>query len=213
MDTGDSKLTAFIDNKYIPMDSKIKLAVAIVVLLIPIVLFFFVFYQPSSADISRLKAESKKKRDEISRLKTTENNLDLFREQTAAEKEKFELAVTKLPSQKEIPQLLKDISALGRNAGLEFLTFAPRPHTERNFYDEIPVDIDVRGPYHAMGYFFDQVSKLDRIVSVKSVRMTKPTKVQGEILLESKCQLLTYRFTNKKLETAADKKKKKKKKK
>ncbi|THB77877.1 MAG: pilus assembly protein PilO, partial [Desulfobulbaceae bacterium] len=133
MDTGDSKLTAFIDNKYIPMDSKIKLAVAIVVLLIPIVLFFFVFYQPSSADISRLKAESKKKRDEISRLKTTENNLDLFREQTAAEKEKFELAVTKLPSQKEIPQLLKDISALGRNAGLEFLTFAPRPHTERNF--------------------------------------------------------------------------------
>ncbi|THB74809.1 MAG: pilus assembly protein PilO, partial [Desulfobulbaceae bacterium] len=116
--------------------------------------------------------------------------------------------VTKLPSQKEIPQLLKDISALGRNAGLEFLTFAPRPHTERNFYDEIPVDIDVSGPYHAMGYFFDQVSKLDRIVSVKSVRMTKPKKVQGEILLESKCQLLTYRFTNKKLETAADKKKK-----
>lgn len=204
MDIGDSTFSAFIDNKYLPLDTKIKMAIAVAIVLIPVVVFFFFFYKPSSADTARLKAEINKKEEEISRLKTTENNLDLFREQTAQEREKFEVAVTKLPSQKEIPQLLKDISALGRNAGLDFLTFAPRPHTERNFYDEIPVDITVRGPYHAMGYFFDQVSKLDRIVSVKSARMTKPQKVQDEMLLESSCQLLTYRFTNRQLETAAN---------
>jgi type IV pilus assembly protein PilO len=39
--------------------------------------------------------------------------------------------------------------------------------------------------------------------------MTKPLKSQGEMLLSSNCQLMTYRFTNKPLPTD-DKKKKKK---
>jgi len=101
-----------------------------------------------------------------------------------------------LPKEKEIPKLLKDISALGRNAGLDFLTFKPLADIPKDFYAEIPVTINVRGPYHNMGYFFDQVSKLERIVSVTNVKMSSPKKEGGEMLLNSDCQLVTYRFTN-----------------
>ena len=101
-----------------------------------------------------------------------------------------------LPKDKEIPKLLKDISALGRNAGLDFLTFKPLADIPKDFYAEIPVTINVRGPYHNMGYFFDQVSKLARIVSVTNVKMSSPKKEGGEMLLNSDCQLVTYRFTN-----------------
>ena len=47
-----------------------------------------------------------------------------------------------------------------------------------------------------MGFFFDQVSKLARIVSVTNVKMSSPKKEGGEMLLNSDCQLVTYRFTN-----------------
>jgi type IV pilus assembly protein PilO len=47
-----------------------------------------------------------------------------------------------------------------------------------------------------MGYFLDQVSKLDRIVTVDNIRMGSPAKEGGEVLLNSSCRLLTYRFTN-----------------
>jgi type IV pilus assembly protein PilO len=47
-----------------------------------------------------------------------------------------------------------------------------------------------------MGFFFDQVSKLERIVSVSNVKMSAPKKEGGEMLLNSDCILVTYRFTN-----------------
>ena len=89
-----------------------------------------------------------------------------------------------LPKESEIPKLLTDISALGRNAGLDFLTFKPLADIPKDFYAEIPVTINVRGPYHNMGYFFDQVSKLARIVSVSNVKMSSPKKEGGEMLLK-----------------------------
>ncbi len=207
MKKSNSKFAGFIDEKYIPMSPKVKGAILVLLILAPVALFFFLFYQPNSDKITTLKATRATLQQEIADLKQKERNKPKLLAEVAKVEEEFLEAAKLLPKDKEIPKLLKDISALGRNAGLDFLTFVPRPVTPKDFYDEIPVDINIRGPYHSMGFFFDQVSKLDRIVSVTNTNMTKPTKAQGEILLSSNCQLMTYRFTNKPLPTD-DKKKK-----
>ena len=49
----------------------------------------------------------------------------------------------------------------------DFNSFTPGGETPQEFYAEIPISIQVRGPYHNVGYFLDQVSKLERIVTVK----------------------------------------------
>ncbi len=209
MKKSNSKFAAFIDEKYIPMGKNVKIALLALFILVPIALFYFLFYQPNSDKIAGLAKNRDQLHQEIQDLKQKERDKPRLLAEVAKVEEEFEEAAKMLPKDQEIPKLLKDISALGRNAGLDFLTFVPRPVTPRDFYDEIPVDIDIRGPYHSMGFFFDQVSKLDRIVSVTNTNMTSPQKVQGEMLLSSNCQLMTYRFTNKPLPTD-DKKKKKK---
>ena len=207
MKKGNSKLAAFIDEKYVPMDKKVKVAILILLLLAPVALFFFLFYQPNTDKITSLEAQRTKLQKEIQNLKQKERDKPRLLAEVAKVEEEFAEAAKMLPKEKEIPQLLKDISALGRNAGLDFLTFVPRGVTPKDFYDEIPVDINIRGPYHSMGFFFDQVSKLDRIVSVNNTNMKSPQKVQGEMLLSSNCQLMTYRFTNKPLPKDDGKKK------
>ncbi len=209
MKKSNSKFSAFIDEKYIPMGKNVKIGLLALLVLAPIALFFFLFYQPNSDKIAGLAKNRDQLQREIQDLKQKERDKPMLVAQVAKVEEEFEEAAKMLPKDQEIPKLLKDISALGRNAGLDFLTFVPRPVTPRDFYDEIPVDIDIRGPYHSMGFFFDQVSKLDRIVSVTNTNMTSPEKVQGEMLLSSNCQLMTYRFTNKPLPTDDTKKKKK----
>lgn len=211
MKKSNSKFAVFIDEKFIPMNKKVKGAILLLLILAPVALFFFLLYQPNSDKITNLKTQRSTLQKEIQDLKQKERNKPKLLAQVAEVEEEFNTAAQMLPKEKEIPRLLKDISALGRNAGLDFLTFVPRPVTPKDFYDEIPVDINIRGPYHSMGFFFDQVSKLDRIVSVNSVNMTSPQKEQGEMLLSSNCQLMTYRFTNKPLPKEDDKKKKKKK--
>ena len=127
-----------------------------------------------------------------------------------ATKTLFDETAALLPKEKEIPSLLTNISALGRGSGLDFLTFKPGADVPKDFYSEIPVDIKVRGPYHNMGIFLDQVSKLDRIVTVSNITMGGPKKEGAEMLLNSSCRLVTYRFTNKKVSKPVDKKKRRK---
>ena len=206
----DTKFAAFLDKKYIPLDKKIKLGIGVLLVIAPVALFYFVYYQGTTTKISTKQNEKAQLVREIQSLRKKERNKPILLEQVAQVEAEFDQAALMLPKTQEIPQLLKDISALGRNAGLDFLSFAPKPEVPKDYFNEIPVSISIRGPYHSVGFFFDQVTNLDRIVSVSNVIKSNPEEVQGEILLKSNCQLVTYRFTNVKLENPADKKKKKK---
>ncbi len=203
----------FIDEKYIPLDKKLKITIAVVLFLLPVVLFYFALFQPQVKESNRLTKEKETIIKKLKAAKITAANEGKLKEELEAMKQLFEETATLLPKEKEIPSLLTNISALGRGSGLDFLTFKPIAEIPKDFYSEIPIEIKVRGPYHNMGSFLDQVSKLDRIVTVANINMGGPKKDAGEMLLESSFRLVTYQFTNKKLADPNDKKKKKKKKK
>ncbi len=196
MKTSNTAFTNFINEKYIPLAPRLKVAIVAVILLLPVVLFYFLYFQPKSEKITSLDNQTVQLKRQVQEAKSKAANKEQFEQELAEAKEKFEEMAVLLPKDKEIPKLLKDISALGRNAGLDFLTFKPLSDVPKDFYAELPVSINVRGPYHNLGFFFDQVSKLERIVSVTNIKMTSPKKEGGEMLLKSDCKLVTYRFTN-----------------
>lgn len=191
-----SKIDAFIAEKYIPLDNKIKLLIGAAVVVLPIILFYFISFAPTSDKIQSLTNRKQSLIADISRAKKAAGELGTIKLAMAETKELFKTTATLLPKRKEIPALLRNISDLGKNAGLDFLFFKPGPEKAKDFYAEIPVDISINGPYHNMGFFLDQVSKLGRIVTVDNIKMGSPHKEGGEMLLKSTCRLTTYRFTN-----------------
>ena len=191
--------TTFLDEKFMPLKPKAKVIIMIFLILLPTVLFYYFLYQPNTKKIKNLENRITTLQTQIQNVKRKAADLAKFEKELEEAERTFEATATLLPDEKEIPQLLKDISSLGRAAGLDFLTFRPLADIPKDFYAEIPVTIDVRGPYHNMGFFFDQVSKLKRIVTVSNVRMGSPKKEGGEMLLKSSCRLVTYRFTNRPL--------------
>ncbi len=197
----------FIDNKYIPLDKKLKIAIAIVLFLLPIVLFYFIWFQPQKVKSAQLVQQKNTLTNELRKAKAKAANRGKLKAELEATETLFEETAKLLPKEKEIPSLLTNISALGRGSGLDFLTFKPGADVPKDFYSEIPVDIKVRGPYHNMGVFLDQISKLDRIVTVSNITMGGPKKEGAEMLLNSSCRLVTYRFTNVKINPPADNKK------
>jgi type IV pilus assembly protein PilO len=206
MKKGNSAFTTFLDGKFIPLAPRFKIGIAVVIVLLPLVVFFFAYYQPKSEEIVSLSNKKSTMEKELREVKAKAADLAKFQKEVDEAQLLFEEASVLLPREKEIPKLLKDISSLGRSAGLDFLTFKPLADIPKDFYAEIPVAINVRGPYHNMGFFFDQVSKLERIVSVTNVKMSSPKKEGGEMLLTSDCKLVTYRFTNVALPKPDDKK-------
>jgi type IV pilus assembly protein PilO len=90
---------------------------------------------------------------------------------------------------------LSGISEAGKDAGLEFVLFEPKNEKRKEFYAEIPVDIDVTGNYHQVATFFDKVANLPRIVNIRNIKMV-PTKgnLGGGKALKTTCQAVTYKF-------------------
>ncbi len=206
-----AKFDTFLTKKYIPLERKVKILLAVVLLLLPVVLFYFLFFQPKQDKITKLQQQKAKLTTEVKKAKIAARNLKKYQDEVAEAQKRFAETAVVLPKRKEIPNLLRNISDLGKGAGLDFLSFKPGSEIPKDFYAEIPVDISIRGPYHNMGYFLDQVSKLDRIVTVNNIKMGSPKKEGGEMLLNSNCRLVTYRFTNTQVSTNDKKKKKGKK--
>ena len=189
------QINKFIDAKYVPLDNKIKAVIFIVAGLVPIALFYFFLYSPNVKKIDGLNKQKATLVAEVAKAKKAESELIKIKAEIAKTEELFKNTAIVLPKTKEIPVLLRNISDLGKRAGLDFLTFVPGAEIPKDFYAEIPVDITIKGPYHNLGYFLDQVSKLERIVSVNNISLGGAKKEGGELLLNSKCRLTTYRFT------------------
>ncbi len=204
----EKKFDAFLDEKFIPLDQKVKFGIILAAVLIPVALFYFLLYKPGSDKIVALNTQVDSARTELNKAKKTARELPKYQAEKEKTEKEFAAAAVVLPETKEIPNLLRNISDLGKGAGLDFLSFKPGGEIPKDFYAEIPVDISTRGPYHNMGFFLDQVSKLDRIVAVNNIKMASPTKEGGEMLLNSTCRLVTYSFTDTQAPTPDAKKKK-----
>jgi type IV pilus assembly protein PilO len=204
-----TKYDIFIENKIIPIDAKKKIYILISILIVPLVIFYFSLYKPNTEKIEKLELQVQNSSEELKKVRKAARDLPKYQKELELAQSKFESTSVLLPKSQEIPNLLRNISDLGKGAGLDFLSFVPGPETPKDFYSEIPIDIKIKGPYHNLGAFLDTVSKLERIVTVNNIKTENPEQGSGEMLLTSSCKLVTYRFTNVKLPPADNKKKKK----
>ncbi|TAL16966.1 hypothetical protein EPN96_07245 [bacterium] len=110
----------------------------------------------------------------------------------------LEKALEKLPGSEEIPSLLKTVSDLGVESGLESVLFKPggsKPVGPKYFYAEVPFTMEYSGQYHDLGVFFDKIANLPRIVAIDSFYMdTDHYGTQGEPVLKMKIEARTFRF-------------------
>jgi type IV pilus assembly protein PilO len=159
--------------------------------------FVWFFYMPQTEKISNLNQDLKSAQDKLARLKNVEQNLRVFKKHFKETEEKFKEALKLLPDKEEIPTLLTSISNLGAESGLEFILFQPQKEVPRNFYAEIPLRLEVTGPYHNVATFFDQVSRLSRIVNIGEVTMSEMTAAKTKadvVVLKTACTATTYKF-------------------
>jgi type IV pilus assembly protein PilO len=169
-------------------------------------LYFYLFYIPNSELLTQRTAEMGRLETQVRELRIIAANVKRFQAEAAKLREELQFAMTQLPTSREIPSLLANISNLGRDSGLEFLLFRPTPEVNRDFYAEIPVEIKVRGGYHDVALFFDKVGKLPRIVNINGVAMDDAKEAQGKWEIITACTATTFKFIEKDAAEAAKEK-------
>ena len=195
----------------LPTPKKVILLAAILIVITGLYLYFF--FLPGRDELNVTRTELSRLTKELNESKAIVRELQKFKEQIAKLNEELKTALTQLPNEKEIPEILKNISSLGKESNLEFTLFRPKPEEPQQFYAKVPIELVVLGSYHNIGMFFDKVSKLPRIINVVDFNMTRAKDVRGKIgetenLIRTSCLITTYRFIEKKSEEKKSEEKK-----
>jgi len=101
------------------------------------------------------------------------NNLDLYKQQMQDMEAQFSQLLQRLPTSNETPGLLDDLTYVGTSSGLTFLKIGWMPEVKKEFYTELPINLEVVGTYHEFGEFVGKVAQLPRIVSLHDFRIER----------------------------------------
>ena len=92
--------------------------------------------------------------------------------------------IRQMPTKEELASLLVDISQTGLASGLEFKLFKPDTPLLKDFYSELPINIQVTGKYQELGLFVSGLASLPRIVTIHDVNIT-PEGKDGSMLMSA----------------------------
>jgi type IV pilus assembly protein PilO len=92
--------------------------------------------------------------------------------QLANLKQQLEIERRIIPDEKAVDSFIETMDAEAQKAGVELRRYTAKPVSTKDYYSELPFDMELDGPYYSMLNFFDRVGKLERIVNISGLMVS-----------------------------------------
>lgn len=143
--------------------------------LVSLALYMTVFKsQRDDNEAEQAKLEAKLK--ENKELEAYKPKLADMERQLANLKQQLDIERKIVPDEKEVDNFMRMMDAEAIRAGVELRRYTARPISQKDFYSEVPFEMELDGPYYSMLNFFDRVGKLERIVNVSNLLVSTTRK-------------------------------------
>ena len=166
-------------------------------LVVIILLYWQYVYSPLEEENSKLSEKYDTLQGQIEVENGRINRLPQLRKELAKLNEIYDIANQKLPKEDEADTLLGAISNVARNAGVDAPRFTPdSAENIKDYYAEKLVNIEMRGSYHKVVTFLDELSRIPRIVNVSDIVLSNPKSFRDntEVELDVKGVLKIFRY-------------------
>ncbi len=120
-----------------------------------------------------LEAKYQQLSSDLSKARQILNNMEEVERQYKVLNRRWEIASSLLPEERELAELLRKVTLVGQQSGVEFQLFKPHAPLPGEVYVENSVDVRVTGGYHQVGAFLTEVANLDRIVNVSNLSLVE----------------------------------------
>ena len=146
--------------------------------LVTVGLYFTVFKSKREANAQAEQALQTKLK-ENAELESYRPKLKDMEQQVANLKQQMEIENRIVPSEKEVDNFMRMLDAEALKSGIEIRRYTARAVTNREYYAEVPFEMELDGSYYSVLSFFDHVSKLERIVNISNL-LIATTKKPGD---------------------------------
>jgi len=181
-----------LDIANMPFPAKMALSVLPAVVISALVVVLLIL--PKSKETARLGAEITKQENQIATDQVKASKLETLKAENEKLKKRLDELKLQLPEEKEVTSLLKQVSDLGIRAGLKIVSWKPeqkKDHPSGIIY-EIPVSVELSGPFHNLGVFFSSLTKLNRIVNISDIKLSDPKPQRNEAILRITFKATTF---------------------
>src|SRR5215468_9633353 len=145
-------------------------------------LYFTLFKSQNEKNASAQHALEEKIR-ENNELESYRPKLKQIAQQLAELKQQLEIEQRIVPDEKQVDGFMTMMDAEAQKAGVELRRYTSKPTSQKEYYTELPFDMELDGPYYSMLTFFDRVGKLERIVNVSNLLVSttrKPSEAKAK---------------------------------
>src|SRR5882724_4903049 len=150
--------------------------------LLTVALYFTMFKSQREAnEVAQQALESRM--IENAELESYRPKLAEIERQLASLKQQLDIERRIVPDEKEVDGFMRMMDAEASKAGIEIRRYTATPTAQKDFYTEVPFEMELDGPYYSMLSFFDRVGKLERIVNVSGLLVSttrKPTDAKAK---------------------------------
>jgi type IV pilus assembly protein PilO len=157
---------------------------------------FFWVIQPLEEQAEGQRSEQRRLDMDLAEKSEIAQNLNERRREMDVLEQKLAEALTELPENKDIEELLAQLNDIGKKSGLAISRVEPGPESVGggDFFARIPIRMVVSGNYHEIAMFLQEVANMRRIVNVNNIQLGNPTMKNEKVLLQSSFMATTFRF-------------------
>lgn len=148
--------------------------------LVTAALYFTMFKSQSEKNVAAEKTLQAKVR-ENNELESYRPKLKDIDRQLANLKQQLDIERRIVPDDPQVDGFIEMMDSEAQKAGVWLRRYSAKSGATREYYSELPFDIDLDGPYYGMLNFFDRVGHLDRIVNISGLLVAttkKPTEAK-----------------------------------
>jgi len=137
-------------------------------IVLSVALYFTLFKSQRNANAQAQQQLDTKIR-ENNELEAYRPKLAEMERQLATLKQQLEIERRIVHDEKQADDFIRAMDSEALKAGVELRRYTAMPVAGKDFYTEMPFELELDGPYYSMLNFFDRVSKLERIVNVSNL--------------------------------------------
>ncbi|HEV8578511.1 MAG TPA: type 4a pilus biogenesis protein PilO [Thermoanaerobaculia bacterium] len=164
-------------------------------LLIGLLLFgagYWRMLQPKREEYDRLEAKLAELQTKIQEGRAARQELPKFREEVRQLELELDKLLRILPARRNTPDLMRRIRSLAEQGDFVLKRFNPGTLTDKEFYSEWPIAVDVEGTYHNLALFFDRISRFSRIINIENLEISALPLTAGTHTIASKFTAKTF---------------------
>ncbi len=150
-----------------------------VLLGLPVAAFMFVF-EPVNEEIDQVRRENAAKQAKLDKLEVTRHIQDLGNEIQKLD-EAISMFEAKLPAEKEVEVILKEVWRLASEHGLRPKSIRTEKPVESAMHNELPIKMEILGDFDGYYSFLLDLERLSRITRIPEMKLIKLKDTQGHM--------------------------------